>query len=504
MPTKPFTLVTKPGIKRDGTSLEGQFYNDGEWVRFQRGRPKKMGGYRTILSEFTGPIRGVHVFSKQMQNIIHSFSPSKVEAVLVDDNGLGASVYDRTPVGFVTNTDYLWQTDTFFDLAGSNKTVLVAHPGANLSSIDNIIQTPVYYGDVTASTPLIPLGQSVDGGVLSIQPYLVLYGSNGEVRNSAANEITNFSTGDANIANVASTKIVKGLPIRGSSQSPSALLWSLDSVIRMSFVGPPLVFRFDTMSAQSSILSSSCVIEYDGLFFWAGVDRFLMFSGSVQEVPNQMSINFFFDNLNYDQRQKVWATKIPRYGEICWFFPKGTTQTECNHVVIYNVREQTWYDTPLSRSAGYFSQVFRFPIFADSEPETSGKYSLWQHEFGYDRIKGDSVTAIRSFYTTHDMGFPTGTPSAESPNGEDRWTRIERVEPDFIQTGGISVEVLAREYANQDDTVVASGTFTEDTEKVDFRCQGRHWRLRFESNTLGGHYEMGSVIVHAGPGDSRQ
>ena len=36
-----YTLTPQPGIKRDGTLLEGEFCSDGEWVRFQRGKAKK-------------------------------------------------------------------------------------------------------------------------------------------------------------------------------------------------------------------------------------------------------------------------------------------------------------------------------------------------------------------------------------------------------------------------------------------------------------------------------
>jgi hypothetical protein len=499
----PYRLQSKPGVRRDGTILDSDNYSDSVWCRFQRGRPKKMGGYRAITSEATGPIRGLEVTSKQTQNIIHSFSPTNVEALLVDQNGLGAGIYDRTPVGFVPQEDYLWQYDDFFDLAGSGKTIIVAHPGRNLINIDNNIPTPVYYGDVEATTPLIPLGQSVDGGVLAIPPYLVLYGSDGLVMNSALNDPTNFSSGDANIANVSPTKIVRGLAVRGAGQSPGAVLWSLDSVIRMSFIGPPQIFRFDTISDQSSILSSNSVIEYDGKYFWTGVDRFLVYDGSVQEVPNNMSINWFYDNLNYAQRQKVWATKIPRYGEIWWFYPRGTA-TECTDAVIYNIRENTWYDANIARSEGYFAQVFRYPIFADANPEDSGKYTLWQHEFGRDRVIGNVAVAIPSSFTTHDIGAPTGGIVSEAAQGDDRWLRIERVEPDFIQTGPMTVEVITREYADSTQVIGAVGTFDPDTEKIDFRVQGRELRVRFTCNSLYGHYEMGSVLIGVRLGDRRQ
>ena len=83
----------------------------------------------------------------------------------------------------------------------------------------------------------------------------------------------------------------KGLPLRSGS-GPAAILWSPDSVIRMEYVGGNAVFRFSTLSSQSSILAQNSVIEYDGDYFWIGVDRFLVFSGGkVQELPNQLNKN---------------------------------------------------------------------------------------------------------------------------------------------------------------------------------------------------------------------
>ena len=48
MATIPVILRSKPGIKRDGTRYEGDFYVDGEWCRFQRGLPRKIGGYQSV------------------------------------------------------------------------------------------------------------------------------------------------------------------------------------------------------------------------------------------------------------------------------------------------------------------------------------------------------------------------------------------------------------------------------------------------------------------------
>ena len=130
---------------------------------------------------------------------------------------------------------------------------------------------------------------SVSGGIVMLFPYLFVYGNNGFIGNCAAGDFNNWTSADANQNNVSSTKVIKGLPIRGGTTSPAGLFWTLDSVVRVTYspttVGTAtLYWRYDLITQQSSIMSSQCVIEYDGIFYWAGTDRFLMYNGIVQEV----------------------------------------------------------------------------------------------------------------------------------------------------------------------------------------------------------------------------
>lgn len=362
-----YQITTLPGIRRDGTKLDGDFYTDGQWVRFQRGKPKKMGGYRRINDAINYPVRQMLVWSRGLMNAVYNFSSSAIQMALVDGNGSGGSVYDLTPAGFVSNDDLIWSVDTMYDdAAGSNGTIVIAVATQSLTNIDDSNLKQVYYGLANGTSAFVPItGLQVSGGVVCTGPYLVYYGSDGQVGWSDINQPQTLSSGDAGQDRVTGAKIVKGLPFR-SANGFGALLWSLDSLISMQYVGGSAIFRFTTITTQSSILSQNSVIEYDGNYFWAGVDRFLVYSGGqVQELPNQNNLNWFFDNLNFSQRQKVWAMKVPRYGEIHWYFPFGDA-TECTHCVIYNVREKTWYDNRNPRSAGYYSQVFHYPVMASS------------------------------------------------------------------------------------------------------------------------------------------
>ena len=689
MAKKVFAIDTQPGIQRDGTIFDMTFYTDGKWVRFQRGRPRKIGGYRAITQDALGPSRGIYVNSADGNNQVFNGYNNGLEVVNIDNLGIGSGVTEFTFTGLIltlntlvggttyTNGTYtnvtltggsgsgakativvsgtvvttvtltsagngyaigdtlsataasiggtgsgfsikvatindgftesdlnLWQFDSSFDSQGSGNQLLLAHPGLNLAQIDQTVNTPVLAGDINGTTlsPLTdtsgtsPTGEviSVAGGVVVLHPYVFVYGDNGLIKNCVAGNPFDWNGPDSNETNVASTKIVKGLPVRGGSNAPSGLFWALDSLIRVSYTPTTITvsgtaetfyWRYDIISSQSSILSSQSVIEYDGIYYWCGVDRFLLYNGVVKELKNNFNQNYFFDNLNYAQSQKVYANKVPRFGEIWWFFPSGDSE-ECNDAIIYNIREDCWYDAGGAlgayRTAGYFSQVFHYPINAGSEVTTqqevfsnsvtttnanpvievplssvtnlmavgqlvigagiatgsvitiiapsatpnffsvtlskpatasatvtatfnttAGRITLWQHEIGTDVIINDVASAIESSFQTSDLGWVQGGPSQTQPVGDNFWLNLERIEPDFIQSGEMTFQVTGRSFAQSADVTSEPYVFTPDTGRIDMREQRREIRLIFTSNVQGGDYQLGRVLLTATLGDVR-
>ena len=582
MTSKVIALRIPPGIQRDGTQFDSIIYVDGKWMRFQRGRPRKIGGYKGIFLNSSGISRGMAMTSIGGFNYVVSGYNNNLEQWITDtDDGVGSGPYPYTLSDFTANVNNVWQFDVAYDSTGNNTNNLVAHPGQNLQYITNDINTPVLRGvfpgttgsltmskvgvftaagttnatttfTLAASNVRVGAGQSitgtgipvgttvtlvvgttvtmsaaatgsasitatfdnniaVSGGCVVLHPYLFVYGNNGLIKNSSAGDFANWVSPDANANNVATGKILKGLPIRGGSTSPSGLFWAADALIRVSFApssagGVNYYWTYDLVSSQTSVMSSSGIIEYDGIFYWAGVDRFLSYNGVVQEIPNTVNQNYFFDNLNLAQRQKVWATKVPRYGEIWWFYPKGDA-TECTDAIIYNVREQSWYDAGQAvgarRSAGVFSEIFPKPLWAGNEADSEGKYTLWQHESGVDQVYLTSVNAIQSYFETANLGTLGGLVGSSDQPGDNLWTRIERVEPDFIQVGEMTVTVTGRGYADDVDVESPPFPFKPTTLKVDMREQRREMRLRFESNVYNGDYQAGKILLSLTTGDVR-
>lgn len=377
MPSTRFLLQSRPGVRRDGTELDSPFYKDGVWVRWQRGKPRKMGGYSAMSRLANGPVRAVFADSRTDINSVHYFSPWGIQRQEFDNSGSGGNIEDRTPVGFTKDDTLTWSVASMYSSTGSAYSAIIASATPDVLDISSDVAGPIYYGNIASNAPLAQITASstavtTSGGVCVLQPYLFVYGSNGMIRNSNANDFsdsTGWTTGagdDANTANVAATKFVFGAPIRGGTASPAGLFWALDALVRVSFTGDARVWSYDTLTQPTSILSKKCVVELDGKFFWIGTDRFFFYNGIVQELPNDMNQNWFFDNLNYTYRNKVWGTKNTRWGEIWWFYPRGD-DTECNDAIIFNYRENTWYDAVLTRSAGDAVQTFRRPIWAGSE-----------------------------------------------------------------------------------------------------------------------------------------
>lgn len=599
-------LKSEAGIKRDGTKFDGNFYIDGQWVRWQRGLPRKIGGYKATQKHLTEISRGLSNFTQMNYVYCHSGGSSTLERFTIDANGNSSINSDRTPIaslatgtvtlltgaagsvdtitvngvnimsgsvayvtsltvtatavaanitahtsspnytavavgaiitisavtagsapnGFVMlatattittsvanmagGSDALvadalntWMFDTQY-ASSSNDNYLLAHVAPNLKYANNDVGGQIFFGDMLGTGVLqsvnLPPDANATGGIVSLHPYMFYYGTDGIIGWSVAGEPTDLTGSGSGLARVWGQKIIKGMPLRaGSGSAPAGIFWAYDAVIRSTFNGGSSVFQFDVIATDTSILSAASVVDYDGIFFWAGVDRFMMFNGVVREVPNSMNLNYFFDGLNADSRNKVFAFKVPRFGEIWWCYPRGSA-TECTHAVIYNVRENTWYDTELpasGRTAGSFNNFFAAPILAGSASPGIHIHT-WIHEQGMDEIDGQTINPIKSYFETADL--------SSLAQGKNEYVRITRIEPDFVQTGPMTVQVMGRANARAPDVYSSLFTFPETAnlpfeEIVMLKEQRRELRVRFESNSVGGDYQMGQIIGHLSTGD---
>lgn len=506
-------LISKPGIQRDGTPYASQSYIDGQWCRFYMGRPRKIGGYKLIDVGNQEIIRSL--FAVPGANTIDAYlgRESTISYNRFDFNGNGSGEIDRTPDTYVATFNNVWNMDLFTTTVPELTSYIVASAIPNGGDISNRTNGTVYQGNTANNNKLVPIigtnsnPVEVSGGVVFVSPVMVAYGNDGFMRWSDEGDIMTWDPRNNII--IDNTKIINISLTRGGT-NPQLLAWTLSSVLNLTYIpgAPAGKFSYSVISNKITVMSPNSIVEYDQQFFWIGTDQFYFFNGIVRRLENSMSTDWFFQNVNLQQRAKVWGMVVPRFKELWWFYPRGPNQTECNACIIYNTELNVWYDSFIARASGLSTSIFPLPLMADSVKETvsSGRgiinnFGLWMHEYGVDQEISSVQYAIDSYFETHIHTLFESNPELN------RLIRTRRIEPDFAQTGNMTVTINNRMFPS--DTVengqtIQSGpySFNEDTQKIDVNgTQGRLVSYVFDSNEAGGNYQLGQTLLDYEIGD---
>lgn len=352
---------------------------------------------------------------------------------------------------------------------------------------------------------------TANGGLCWVEPYLFLYGSNGIVQYSANNNPLDFtipvapttkaiflaaagavpeiiaglspeqvalytatiaaydsayaayqqkkSSAGGKFSIASGEKVLFGSQVRGGSSSPSVLFWTTKKVILISNTaddGSPVTFRIETLSKSSSVLSSRCIIEYDGMFFWPGTKRFYVYNGIVGEMVNDMNRRFFFSNIDMSRRQDVFGVYNEDFGELWWFY---WDLNGIQRAIIYNKNLNTWYDTLIRRDAGkYYNDRGYFLTFgqplvqAEAPAQQPDNFNyLWLHT--ENNIQNDQEytplirmgnfnpipinTDITWRLDTPNVSLSSGSLNPSAP-GNDGMITLQSFEPD-IRVNDISI-----------------------------------------------------------------
>jgi len=542
MTTNVIVLNSEPGIQRDGTPYDTKNYIDGQWVRFYRGRPRKIGGYRLIEQGSSTIIRTIYNYDNPMtSNVVDTYLGREDSVGYERFNYNGESIsgfINRTPTTYTSNVNNLWTFDIFIGSEEiDEQTILtpfiIAHVAPNANDINSSIEGPIYYGNAENNAPLINVtddgtdtGNNIlaSGGIIFAPPFLIAYGNNGEIKWCEAGDIGKW----LHSQNIANNKIIKMVLTRGSSL-PQLLAWTSNSLISLSYdisnFTEDHFFSAVTIDNKITIMSPNSIVGFANQYFWIGLNQFYFFNGIVQPLQNTMNAEFFFQRIDLRSRAKVWGEIVnPATGgtEIWWHYPKidphhpEIVTQECTDVIIYHVEIKKWSDTSLGRAAGAQIGPFPLPMMADSQLLAStGTYPLWMHEYGYDKQIGGIKYPIQSYFETHIYDFFEGNPE------NNRAMRTRRIEPNFSMTEipqphpnpplptHMTVTVKNRFFPSdteENNKVQIKGPylFDNNTQKIDaVNSQGRLVSFVFESNEVGGGYTMGKTLLNYDIGDVR-
>lgn len=558
-----FPIIYKPGILRDGSPFQGSYCTKGQWVRFFRGQPQNIGGMRNYViylqtipqilpPDFIPTNVLIYYDSKGDKHILigGSLVPDSLLSSVIDVTYTSSGAQTYTWANRFTNpTNTLTQFVVVISIINSLPTQMILCLGMkNYTDINSseatssILAKEATDGFFQVNFPDFVL-QEATGGMLYVGNRLFYYGNNGLVRwSSIAAEKSGEQTDlqkpflffkDKYSINISTDKVIYGAEWRGGANSPTIIFWTLGSVVLISnttgsnnqVITDPddLSFSKKVLSRDSSILSSNSVVEYDGIFYWPGTQRFFVFNGVVLPLENNLNRQTFFDTIDMSKRQRVFGVKNVSRDEIWWFYPeKGKdANVGCTRAVIYNVVDNTWYDTDIERAAGYFDNTGgnMYTVGKNLSPyEGDNNSYVWQHEVGNDQVNlykevDQQVKSIPSFFTTPIISYATFNPQKQVA-GIDYNIGIERIEPNIVGTDKVNMTVTINRYEYPGSTIIPQRSYdlTEQDEEtgkriikpvIMTRVQSRNINFTFKSEGIGSGYQMGTTFVLAEIDDGR-
>jgi hypothetical protein len=527
-------LLYKAGILRDGTTFQDEYCVDGQWIRFVGGKIKKMKGQRELINS---PKDIKYLTVLFVNNVTYLFYATEATVNRLTLNLTTNTLTDN--IKLLTNEInkplVTWTSVVFIkDLKPCIAFLKTCNAINMLSNYAGTLSwKPLNDGEELVDAPIGPNANLISGGILFSSPCLYLYGNNGTILRSSTENPLKFDGGDSAIYTISSDKLIFGASVRGGSNAPSFLFWTANSVIYLTNVADgrdvkiPVDFQKEVVTNNSSLMSSRSIVQYDSLFFWLGTDRIFVYNGIVDSIPNTINLEYFFDNVDLSKRQLIFGYKIARYGEIRWAYPEvkyaGSYAVGCTRELVYNVRENSWYDTAIQRDCvtvyegtgdifSYGDSCTNYPY----KPNENYK-GIWRQEVGVAEVRKDGSTKpIPSFFTTPFYGFVTFNPTK---NGDaiEKYIVLDQIEPDFpvsppyerTEADTLEITVNYQKYAGTSITRTAPITFNlanlpgegnPNLGKIDFRVQGRFMNITFSCSYP---YDVGTVLMNFKEGDSQ-
>lgn len=275
-----------------------------------------------------------------------------------------------------------------------------------------------------------------------------------------------------------------GTQIVGALKTRQEIIISTDSgLTSMRFVGAPFVFSFTPVAEHVRFASPNAgVVAADTLYFM-DPGGFYVYRGAVQRLPCSVH-RYVFDNLNYDQIYKVFATTNADYSEVTWYYPIGSNSSDITNYVSYNYLEQVWAVGTLSRGAYIPTATQQYPIAATNDVDNPLTNYLYNHEIGYD---GDGAE-ITAFVESGDLGVGDG----------ESFMMVNRIIPDFTFTGdkaeaSLEIKLKGRNFPLEDASDLSTATVTSSTTQSHVRARAREQIVRIESSGQGYGWSLGDL-----------
>lgn len=382
------------------------------------------------------------------------------------------------------NNVYYWSTTAGMPAALTVRaTTLASQPGAS--------DAPVIanYILVTEDRHVVCLGTNALG-TTTLDPMLVRWCAQANPVNWTP-AVTN-TAGDERLT-------TGGMIVAAKKMRQENVIWTDAAVISMQFVGPPVVFSFQTLASSSTIAGPNAVVVADNTAYWMGKDKFFKYDGHVQTLPSALRKHVFSD-INFTQIGQVYAFANKQFNEVTWLYPSAASVTVDKYVT-YNYVEDIWTFGTLARTAWIDSSLLEHPIAASYD------HKLYYHETGFDDGSTSPASAIPAYIESADFDIGDG----------EEFSFVDKIIPDVDFDGStavtptvtITLKSRSTPGANftqtnaQNALQTATSPFLQFSEYCYVRIRGRQMTFRVESSAAGVTWQLGTPRLSIRPDGKR-
>lgn len=268
-----------------------------------------------------------------------------------------------------------------------------------------------------------------------------------------------------------------GGAIQKITPGETGLVMRENSISRMTYVGPPLIFRIDEVEPDLGVRSANSVCwSGDSVYFYSH-DGFYVKQGDVPSTPigDEKIDRFFANDFDGSTFEALKGAVDRKNTLICWVYPsKGTGK---HRMLIYSPTLNKW---GVSDSDARHIMEFTGPAYnLDTLTTSLGLADIDTDSFPMDSdIYAKGTVSLGGFTPDHKLGLFTGEPLTaviETPEltGGRQAVKGVRVHSD----GDLSMEVGTRDNLSENVTWSALKT-PNRLGSFDFRTSARYHRFR--------------------------
>lgn len=270
--------------------------------------------------------------------------------------------------------------------------------------------------------------------------------------------------------------IPDGGVVQGVTGGEFGLVLLERSIVRMSYVGTPLIFQFDNISRNLGCYEPNSVIQWQGITYFLSDDGFYACDGqNIVNIGAEKVNRYFFDSARDADLSDMSAAVDPSKNLIVWGYP-STDQTY--RLLVYNIATKRWSyaesnvnrvcpsSTPTVTLEGLdaFGTVDTLPASFDSRLWIGGKLQL----------VGVRGTKIITFSGDNKIAT-IDTNDIESGMNQSMLTLVKPV----VDNGSGSVAVDSRLQLNE-QVNFPDVTAANSENRVGVRSYGRYHRVRLQ------------------------